>query len=149
MEGASLPEAPLDVAVAVIEDNGRYLITQRLPDDSFGGAWEFPGGKLDPGETLEACVIREMKEELDITVVVGRKMKEIEHRYPTRTIRLHCFSCRIVQGEPRPIECATWRWILAEEFDQFPFPPASMPLIEQIQASSIKRQASSLEREIS
>ena len=136
MEGACLPESPLDVAVSVIEANGRYLITQRLPNDSFGGTWEFPGGKPNPGEPLTECLIREMKEELGILVSVGEKLQEIEHPYPTRTIRLHCFACRIVEGEPRAIECATWRWVTPEELRGYPFPPASHPLIVLLQSCS-------------
>lgn len=143
MEGDSLPEArptahtaaPLDVAVAVIERDGRYLISQRLPDDSFGGFWEFPGGKSNPGETLEACLAREIQEELGVEIAVGTKLQVVEHQYPRRTIRLHCFSCRIVTGQPRAIECATWRWALPDELMQFKFPPASRQIIEALQRS--------------
>lgn len=125
----------LDVAVAVIEKEGRYLISQRMPNDSFGGIWEFPGGKAEPEESLEDCLAREMKEELGIVVEVGKKLREITHRYPTRTIRLHPFACRIIEGEPSAIECAAWRWVSPSELSGFQFPPASGSLIAQLQTS--------------
>ena len=129
-----MPNArPLDVAVAVIERDGRYLITQRMPQDSFGGSWEFPGGKAEPGESLQECLIREIREELGLVIDVGPQLTTVEHQYPHRSIRLHCYRCRILQGEPQTIECAAWRWVGPQELTQFPFPPASGPIIEQLQ----------------
>ena len=139
MEGACLPKPPpppLEVTVAVIERDGRFLIAQRQPNDSFGGYWEFPGGKLDAGETMEACLAREIQEELGIVIQVGSKRMVIQYRYPSRVIRLHCFDCRLVEGEPRAIECAAWRWVVPAELDQFQFPPASKPLIRKLQATA-------------
>ena len=134
MGGACLPDRPpLDVAIAVIRHEGKLLISQRMPDDSFGGFWEFPGGKLDDGETMELCLMREIREELGVVVEVGTKRMEISHRYPGRVIRLHCFDCRLVEGEPRPLECAGWRWVFPEELGRFTFPPASAPLIRKLQ----------------
>ena len=125
---------PLDVAVAVIQQDGRLLIAQRLPNDSFGGFWEFPGGKLAPGETMENGLAQEILEELGVRVEVGTRRMVIEHRYPVRVIRLHCYECRLVEGEPRAIECAAWRWVGPAELDQFEFPPASKPLIQNLKA---------------
>ena len=131
MEGDSLPDLPpLDVAVAVIRRAGQFLIAQRLPNDSFGGFWEFPGGKLDPGETMENGLAREILEELGIRIEVGTRRMMIEHRYPGRVLHLHCYECRVVEGEPRAIECAAWRWVEPAEMDQFQFPPASRPLLD-------------------
>ena len=123
---------PLDVAIAVIEKEGNYLITQRLPNDSFGGYWEFPGGKVNSGETLQDCLAREIQEELGVAIAVGRTLTVVEHEYPARTIRLHCFLCRILSGEPKAVECAGWRWVAAAELAQFRFPPASGPIIEAL-----------------
>ena len=129
-----MPElSPLDVAIAVIRHERKLLISQRLPGDSFGGFWEFPGGKLCEGETMELCLVREIREELGITVEVGSMRMVISHTYPARTIRLHCYDCRWVEGELRPLECAAWKWVDPEELDRFPFPPASAPLIRQLQ----------------
>ena len=135
-----MPELPpLEVAVAVIRHEGRLLISQRMQDDSFGGFWEFPGGKLDEGETMELCLAREIREELGITVAVGSKRMVISHRYPGRTIRLHCFDCSWVEGEPQALECAGWQWVLPEELDRFIFPPASQLLIRDLQATDVRR----------
>ena len=123
---------PLDVAVAVIERAGQLLISQRLPDDSFGGFWEFPGGKLKEGESMEEGLTREIQEELGVRITVGIRRMVIEHRYPGRTIRLHCFDCRLLDGEPRPVECADCRWVQPHELEQFKFPPASRPLLDVI-----------------
>ena len=119
--------------MAVVERNGQYLITQRMPQDSFGGFWEFPGGKLHDQETLEACLIREIREELGIVVAVEEKLLVVEHPYPSRMIRLHCFRCALVEGEPRTLECSAWRWVVAGELTQFEFPPASRSIIELLQ----------------
>jgi mutator protein MutT len=120
---------PEEVAVALIEHKGRYLISQRLAGDSFGGRWEFPGGGLHPGESPAACVVREIQEELGVTITVGQRFLLVE--YPS--LRLHCFRCRILFGEPRAIECASWRWVAAQHLRGFEFPPASGPIIEALQ----------------
>ena len=140
MEGACLPErSPLDVAVAVIRQEGRLLISQRMPQDSFGGFWEFPGGKLDDGETMETALAREIREELGVAVEVGEKRMIVSHRYPDRVIRLHCFDCRLVEGEPRALECASWQWVLPEELERFSFPPASLPLIRELREADVRK----------
>lgn len=128
----------LDVAVAVIERQGKLLISQRRPEDSLGGLWEFPGGKRREGEALEACLAREIREELGVAVEVGSLRRVIEHRYPHRVIHLHCFECRITQGEPQALDCAAWRWVSPEELRQYPFPPASRPLIEELARERIQ-----------
>ena len=131
-----MPDEPLEVAVAVIEREGKFLIAQRKPEDSFGGQWEFPGGKLRPGEDLAECLTREIREELGVTISVGPRLCVIDHTYPTRAIRLHCFACRIAEGEPQAIECSQWQWIGPQELNRFRFPPASGPIIAEIQKRS-------------
>ncbi len=131
----------MTVAIALIERDGRYLITKRLPDDSFGGFWEFPGGKLDPGEDLESCLAREILEELGIEVKVGPVIQIVEHRYPSRLLKFHCFACSIERGEPRPIECSELRWVTPAELADFEFPPASGPIIEGLQKNKVDRSA--------
>lgn len=123
---------PLDVAVAVIEREGRYLIAQRKTADSFGGLWEFPGGKVLPGEPLETCLAREIQEELGISIEVGPRLQVIDHHYPIRPLRLHCYLCHILSGEPGAIDCAAWRWVRPEELSQFQFPPASAPILQAL-----------------
>ena len=123
---------PLDVAVAVIEREGRYLIAQRKPGDSFGGWWEFPGGKALPGEPLETCLAREIQEELGVSIEVGQRLQVIDHHYPGRTLRLHCYLCHILSGEPQAIDCEAWQWVGPEQLSQFQFPPASAPIIQKL-----------------
>ena len=123
---------PLEVAVGVIESSGKVLITQRKAEDSFGGLWEFPGGKLNPGESVEIALAREIEEELGIRVAVGEKRMVIRHQYPARAVRLHCFDCRVLEGEPRTIECAALKWVEPVDLTGFEFLPATRPLIEQL-----------------
>ena len=137
-----MTDSPLEVVVAIIERDGLYLVAQRRAGDSFGGLLEFPGGKCHSGETLEESLIREIREELGIRIAVGAERMVLQHRYPERLIRLHCFDCRWVEGEPRAIECAAWRWVRAEELECLKFPPASLPLIRQLQSESHEPSAS-------
>ena len=82
-------DLPRQVGIALITEGPRVLVTQRRPGDSFPGYWEFPGGTREPGETLEECVVREMREELGVTVAVDGPGPEVVHRYPDlRTIRV-------------------------------------------------------------
>ena len=124
---------PLNIPVAVIIEGPKILISQRTADDSFGGYWEFPGGKVETGETMEQCLVREITEELGVQIEITRKRMVISHPYPHRMIRLHCYDCRLTSGEPRAIECADWKWVLPEELTGFLFPPASARLIQSLQ----------------
>jgi mutator protein MutT len=122
----------IDVAIAVVRREGLILICQRKSNDSFGDLWEFPGGKREPGETLEGCLAREMMEELAIEVKIVRKLTAIEHQYPRSHITLYPFLCEHVGGEPRLIECQQIKWVKAEELKGYPFPPANESLLEEI-----------------
>lgn len=108
------------------------LITRRRPTDSFPLYWEFPGGTCEPGESLEQCVIREMQEELGVTVTVESRGPEVVHQYPDRTVRLIGLWCRLVDGQPRPLEALDCRWVTAAELAQYRFPPASTVLIDAV-----------------
>ncbi len=120
------------MAIAVVNRSGRILICQRKPDDTFGGFWEFPGGKREPGEDLEACLAREMMEELAITVRIVRKLTAIEHQYPRVRVTLHPFLCEHSNGEPQLIECQQVKWVKPEELPLHPFPPANESLVTEI-----------------
>ncbi len=110
-----------DVAAAVtVRDDGRVLVAQRNTDDMLGGLWEFPGGKREDGETLPQCLVREMREELDVKVEVGRELIAVEHAYTHLRITLHAFSCELVSGEPRCLDCAAFRWVGLAELDALP-----------------------------
>jgi mutator protein MutT len=133
----------IDVAIAVVKRDGRILICQRKPEDTFGGLWEFPGGKREPGESLEACLAREMMEELAIEIKIVRKLTAIEHQYPRSRITLHPFLCEHAGGEPKLIECQQMKWVKAEELPGHQFPPANesllMEIIQEAGDSSLKQ----------
>jgi len=118
--------------VAVIRRGREFLIAQRNPDDTFGSFWEFPGGKKDEGETFEACVVREIREEIGIEIRAGRKLMEIRRKYNDKIIWLNFFLCSYVSGDPRPIECQNVRWVDVEKLKDFKFPPANNRVIRKL-----------------
>jgi 8-oxo-dGTP diphosphatase len=122
------PPSHLIVTAAVIEQNERFLVTRRPTGTHLEGCWEFPGGKCDGGETLSACLVREIGEELDAGVRVGAEIYSVTHAYPERTVELHFFSCELV-GEPRPLLGQEMRWATREDLKTLRFPPADFELI--------------------
>ena len=125
-------KASIEVAAALIFDSDRLLIAQRPPGVHLEGLWEFPGGKREPGETYEACLLREIREELGCEVLVGPMLHEAEHAYPEKCVRIRFFQCQLVSGIPEPLECAALRWVSPGSLGQFQFPEADMALIEQL-----------------
>ena len=127
----SKPETqnPIEVAAALIFRNGRILITQRRADSHLGGLWEFPGGKREPNETFEQCLVREIHEELGVEISTNRLFEEIMHAYPSKTVRLKFFSCRLLHGEPQPLGCAALKWIGESELNDYKFPDADAKLL--------------------
>jgi mutator protein MutT len=122
----------IDAAIAIVVRDGLVLISQRKDDNTLGGYWEFPGGKCEPGETLEQCLARELREELDISATPIRALPPVEHTYPTTRLRLHPFICDHLQGEPKLIECQDCRWIAPRALRDHRFPPANEQLIEDV-----------------
>jgi mutator protein MutT len=122
----------IDAAIAIVIRGGLVLVSQRKDDDSFGGYWEFPGGKCEAGESLEQCLARELREELDISASPVRQLAAVEHDYPTALVRLHPFICRHDAGEPKFIECQDARWIAPVALRDYRFPPANDGLIEAV-----------------
>jgi A/G-specific adenine glycosylase len=94
-----------------------------------GGLWEFPGGKLEAGETLEDCIKREIQEELAIEIEVEDHLITIEHTYTDFKVTLNVYHCRYLGGEPQPLECDEIRWVTLDEINQFPFPKANEKII--------------------
>jgi 8-oxo-dGTP diphosphatase len=117
------------VVAGVIERDGRLLVTRRLANTHLQGFWEFPGGKCEPSETHEACLIRELREELDVTARVGAEILRTEHAYPDRTVRLHFHWCTI-EGDPRPVLGQEMQWVTRQELRGLQLPPADDELIE-------------------
>ena len=126
--------APVRVAAGLVFDSGRLLITQRPAEKHLGGLWEFPGGKLDSGESYPDCLRRELREELGIEVAVGPMLAAIEHAYPEKTVRIHFFRCALTSGVPSAIECADLEWVTADQLDQFIFPPADAGILGEIKS---------------
>jgi A/G-specific adenine glycosylase len=126
------PKKPIphfDVTAAVIRNKGKILITQRPEKGLLGGLWEFPGGKKEPGESLEQCLKREIQEELNIDIKVGERFIQVRHAYTHFRITLHCFFCRKLKGKILPIGVTDFLWVYPEELDRFPFPRADQRVI--------------------
>ena len=122
----------VEVVAAVIRREVKILITQRPDDVHLARLWEFPGGKVEPGESLEKALQREIREELGVRIAVGDEFYTVEHDYPGKSVRLHFFNCVIEEGEPAAIEVASLKWVLPAELSQFEFPPADAELIEKL-----------------
>jgi 8-oxo-dGTP diphosphatase len=123
----------VEVAAGIIRQNGRFLITRRRMGDHLGGLWEFPGGKLEAGETLVGCLHRELREELGIEVTAPSLYRTIRHSYPEKTVELHFFRCELKAGEPQKLDCEDFRWATITELRSYEFPPADRPLIEALE----------------
>src|SRR5512137_2730321 len=101
----------IDVAAALVFHEGKLLITLRHADAHLGGLWEVPGGKREPNETFEACLARELREELGIEVAVGELVESLTQAYPEKTVHLRFFRCRWTQYEPQLLGCAAFEWV--------------------------------------
>ena len=123
------------VLAAVVERDGKLLVTRRLEGTHLSGYWEFPGGKCEPGEAHEACLARELFEELNVGCEVGEEILVTEHAYPSRTVRLHFRWCRIT-GEPAAVLGQEMRWITREELGELQFPDADRELISLLQRAT-------------
>lgn len=124
----------VDVVAALLWKEGRFLICQRPAHKTRALLWEFVGGKVEPGESKEAALVRECKEELGILIQVGPIFKTALHTYPDMEIRLTLFEATIQEGEPMLFEHEQMRWIWPEEIHQFSFCPADVDILTHIQA---------------
>ena len=121
-----------DVAAGLVFRDGKLLITQRHPEAHLGGLWEFPGGKREPDESFEACLERELLEELGIEVTVLELVETITHDYPEKTVHLRFYRCRWERHEPRPLGCPAFKWIGAAELKDYQFPAADALLLDRL-----------------
>ena len=121
-----------EVVAALIRRGNTFLICQRPRNKARGLLWEFVGGKVEPGETREQALIRECREELDITLTVGDIFIEVTHKYPDLTVHLTLFDATIAQGTPNKLEHEDIRWITADEIPQYAFCPADAVILEKI-----------------
>jgi 8-oxo-dGTP diphosphatase len=118
----------LIVAAAVVERQGRFLVTRRKAGTHLAGLWEFPGGKCEPAESLESCLARELREELAVDAIIHEEMLATAYDYPDRRVELHFFRCSI-STEPTPALGQDMRWVSSEELRRLELPSADASLI--------------------
>ena len=121
-----------EVVAALIWDGDRFMICQRPQHKARGLLWEFVGGKVEPGETGEAALIRECREELDVEVSVGEVFMDVVHKYPDLTVHLTLFHAAISAGVPKKLEHNDIRWITVAEIPQYAFCPADVEILERL-----------------
>ncbi len=120
------------VAAAIILRNGKILITQRHPTDQMAALWEFPGGKIEAGETPEACLQRELREELEIDARIGRKLGTSVYHYDHISIRLMAYQAFWHGSSMRLISHRDFRWIGPDQLDLYAFTPADLPFVHKL-----------------
>jgi 8-oxo-dGTP diphosphatase len=128
------------VVAALIADDGsppRFLVQQRPPDKSRALLWEFPGGKVEPGETDAAALAREAREELDVGIAVGGLCHETTHAYPDLVVTLALYAARILEGMPKPLACHALRFATPDEMSALPFCEADLPLLDDLRAGRL------------
>lgn len=123
---------PLIVTAAVIRDGDSILITRRPEGKPHAGMWEFPGGKLDGGESPQECLRREIREELDLEVAVGPILEVAFYRYGWGSVLILAFECRPLSGEIRDLQVAEHRWVLSRDLPSFDLLPADRPIVEKL-----------------
>lgn len=130
----SIPLEHKQIGVAVISNQQKQiLIDRRKATGEMGGLWEFPGGKVETGETIEACIKREIKEELGLDIVVGDRLITITHNYQTFDVTLYVHDCQYITGEPQPIECEEIHWVNAAQLNKYQFPAANTEIVKLLQ----------------
>lgn len=130
---------PLIVTAGMIKKEKKILIAQRKAGNKeYSLKWEFPGGKLEKGEKPEECLIREIKEELNLDIGVEDIFKVVYHNYRDKTILLLCYVCHVTGGDAVPIECNDFKWVHIEELNEFSFVEADKPIVDKIRAKGNK-----------
>jgi mutator protein MutT len=120
----------IEVAAGLVFREGKLLITQRFADAHLGGLWEFPGGKREPGESFEQCLVRELREELGIEIIVGEMILAVDHAYPEKSVHLRFFRCEWTKNEPQAIGCPAFKWIIPAQLEDHSFPAADARLLK-------------------
>jgi 8-oxo-dGTP diphosphatase len=121
----------LIVTAAIVEREGRFLVTRRPAGTHLAGVWEFPGGKCEPGESLRDCMARELDEELGVTATIGDEVFTVTHRYADRIVELHFLAC-VITGDPVARLGQEMRWVDREMLGALEFPPADAALIQRL-----------------
>lgn len=126
-----------EVVAALLWNGNKFMICQRPAHKTRGLLWEFVGGKIEPGETKEAALIRECREELGVTITVGEIFMDVTHTYPDLTVHLTLFHGKITEGEPRLLEHQDLKWITPAEIPCYKFCPADEEILERLAAGHI------------
>ena len=126
--------APVIVAAAVVIRDGRVLLTRRLEGQHLAGMWEFPGGKLEDGESPEEALARECREECGIDLEVAEILDVTHHRYPEKDVLLLFYRCELRAGEVRHLQVADHAWVAPDDLDDYPLPPADERVVARIRA---------------
>ena len=121
-----------EVVAALVWEGEKFMICQRPAHKARGLLWEFVGGKVEKGETKEQALVRECREELDVTVSVGDVFMDVVHEYPDLTVHLTLFNSRIAEGTPKMLEHNDIKWILPREIPNFEFCPADEEILKKI-----------------
>ena len=121
----------IEVVGAIIIDGDRIFTTQR-GYGNFKGGWEFPGGKVEQGETDEEALRREIKEELDVNIKVGEFFYKVDYQYPDFKLLMNCYLCYIVEGVPKLLEHSNAKWLLKEELDTVDWLPADIEVVKKL-----------------
>ncbi|MFC1888502.1 A/G-specific adenine glycosylase [Thermodesulfobacteriota bacterium] len=121
-----------EIVAAAIRKKGRYLLGKRPSEGLLGGLWEFPGGKVETGETHEEALIRELREEMDITVCVGERIASVKHAYTHFSITLHAYRCEHMGGRPRKIFHSDVKWVLRNDLHRYAFPAADLKFMDRL-----------------
>ncbi len=127
-------EQPLIVTAALIRKQNQILIAQRYVKTDHSLKWEFPGGKLEAGETPEECLAREIAEELNLKIEVKDIFKVVYHEYTEKKILLLCYLCNDLGGQAEAIECNDFQWVDIHALDQYDFVEADLPIVEKIKS---------------
>lgn len=125
-----------EVVAALIWEQGRFMICQRPAHKARGLLWEFVGGKVENGETKAEALVRECREELDVTVNVGEEYISLVHEYPDLTVALTLFNCSIAEGEPKMLEHNDIKWITPQEIEDYDFCPADEEILKRIKENT-------------
>ncbi len=126
----------VDVVAAVIKREDAILATQRGYGD-FKGGWEFPGGKVEAGETPEQALVREIHEELEAIIEVDSYLKTVEYDYPSFHLSMRCYVCHVVQGHLELLEHSAAKWLTASELDSVDWLPADVAVVDAIKAQGV------------
>jgi 8-oxo-dGTP diphosphatase len=123
----------IEVVAAILRDGDKILATQRGYGE-FAGGWEFPGGKMEQGESREAALRRELLEELDVAIEIDEYLLTVEYTYPNFHLTMHCYFCHVVEGNITLLEHTSGRWLTKEELDAVDWLPADTDVIDRLKA---------------